>query len=55
MLVPVHFCMLQMVLLNVLVVVKENSKVLLGWEITRSLIPEATLDSLFGEKLLPQL
>lgn len=44
-----------MVLLNVLVVSKEDSKVLLGWEIIRSLSPEATFESLFHEKLVPRI
>ena len=42
-----------MVLLNVLVVAKEDSRTLPGWEIMRSLSPEATFETLFHEKLLP--
>ena len=41
-----------MVLLNVLVVAKEDSRTLLGWEIMRTLSPEATFESLFREKIL---
>ena len=44
-----------MVLLNVLVVAKEDSRVLLGWEIMRSLSPEATFATLFREKLLSRI
>ena len=44
-----------MVLLNVLVVAKEDSKTLLGWEIIRCLFPEATFETLFRKKLLPRI
>jgi len=43
------------VLLNDLVVANEDSRTLLGWEIMRSLSPEATFGSLFHEKLLPRI
>ena len=44
-----------MVLLNVLVIAKDDSRVLLGWEIMRSLSPAATFETLFHEKLLPRI
>ena len=44
-----------MVLLNIFVVAKEDSKVLLGWEIVRSLSPDATFETLFDEKLLRRI
>jgi len=44
-----------MVLVNVLVAEKENSKVLLGWEILRSSLPDASFETLFHHKLLSRI
>ena len=38
------------VLLNILVVAKEDSRTLLGWEIIRCFSPEATFETLFRKK-----
>ena len=44
-----------LLIIHVLVVAKEDSRVLLGWEIMRSLSPEATCETLFHDKVLPRI